>query len=358
VEPDELGELVGGYRTGVPSDPAHQFVETAPSGSVLGDEAVDVRGRTSQAAVTSARRRTTTVAGESRSAHVHDPVITPEAVALDLEPATVGSRSVAIVLDYLLIGAGLLLLGAAEAAFGFSGFVPDWLGIALLLLLAFALQFGYPIGFETLMRGRTPGKAAMGLRVITLEGAPVRFRHASARAAVGLLELLGTLGAIAVIASFASPRGQRLGDLAAGTLVVRERRSGGAPQAMRFEPPPGLESYVRILDVSRIGASDYATIRDLLRRRLDHTTRESVARRVAEGIVDRVQPPPPEGADAVTWLQCVAAAVQARSGSGPSERRLPPAPRPAEPTAPRAVPPPTDEAPPPPPPTQGFRPPQ
>lgn len=303
---------------------------------------------------------------------MQDPVITPEAVALDLEPATVGSRSVAIVLDYLLIAGGLVLLGAAEAAFGFGGFVPGWLGLALLLLLAFALQFGYPVGFETLMRGRTPGKAAMGLRVITLEGAPVRFRHAAARAAVGLLELMGTLGALAVIASFVSPRGQRLGDLAAGTLVVRERRSGGAPEVLRFEPPRGLESYVRILDVSRLGPADYATIRDLLRRPLDATPRETVARRVADGIVGRAQPEPPNGLDAVTWLQCVAAAVQARSGAG-----APPGggaahevtgrggePRPAvasrEPGSDRGAPPGPEDGPPPPPPPPGtgFRPPE
>ena len=243
-----------------------------------------------------------------------DHLVTPEAVELDLEPATVGSRSVAILLDYLLIGTGLLLLAAAEAAFGFGGFVPNWLGIALLLLLVFALQFGYPTGFETLWRGRTPGKAAMGLRVVTVEGAPVRFRHAAVRAAVGLLELQATLGGIAVIASFASPRGQRLGDLAAGTLVVRERRSGGPPQAVRFDAPPGLESYVRILDVSRVDATDYTTVRDLLRRPMDPATREAVARQVADALVGRVQPPPPAGVDAVRWLQAVAAAVQSRRG--------------------------------------------
>lgn len=247
-----------------------------------------------------------------------DEVVTPEAVALELESATVGSRSVAILVDYLVIGAALVLLGAAEAAFGFGGYVPGWLGIALLLLLlVFALQFGYPIGFETLWRGRTPGKAAMGLRVVTVEGAPVRFRHAAVRAAVGLLELQTSLGAIAVIASFASPRGQRLGDLAAGTLVVRERRSGGAPQAVRFDPPPGLEAYVRLLDVSHIDATDYATIRDLLRRPLDPGTRERVARQVADVLVDRVQPPPPAGVEAVVWLRAVAAAVQSRGAGGP-----------------------------------------
>jgi uncharacterized RDD family membrane protein YckC len=253
---------------------------------------------------------------------VPDPVVTPEAVALDLEPATVGSRSVAIAIDLLLIGTGLILLGLSEAAFGFSGFVPDWLGIALVLLLAFALQFGYPVGFETMWRGRTPGKAALGLRVVTVEGAPVRFRHAATRAAIGLLELTGTAGAIAVIASLSSARGQRLGDLAAGTLVIRERRSGGPPRAVAFPPPPGLEGYVRVLDVSRLDRGDYATVRDLLRRELPTDLRAQLGEQVAGSLVGRVQPPPPPGLDAVTWLRCVAAAVQGReapAGAGPGE---------------------------------------
>jgi uncharacterized RDD family membrane protein YckC len=227
---------------------------------------------------------------------------------------------VAIALDLVLIGTGLLLLGLAEAAFGFSGFVPDWFGIALVLLLAFALQFGYPVGFETLWRGRTPGKAALGLRVVTVEGAPVRFRHAATRAAIGLLELTGTAGAIAVIASLSSARGQRLGDLAAGTLVVRERRSSGPPRAVSFRPPPGLESYVRVLDVSRLERRDYATVRDLLRRELPADLRAQLGEQVAASLVGRVQPPPPPGLDALTWLRCVAAAVQGGAGApGPGQ---------------------------------------
>lgn len=249
-----------------------------------------------------------------------DPVVTPEAVAIDLEPATVGSRCVALLLDYLLIGGALLLLGMVEAAFGFSGYVPGWLGIALVLLLVAAVQLGYPVAFETLWRGRTPGKAAMGLRVLTAEGAPEGFRHAAVRMAVGLVELQATMGAVAVVTSFVSARGQRLGDLAAGTVVVRERRASGQPRAHQFLPPPGLEDHVRTLDVSRLDVHDYATVRDLLvRPQLDVGTRESVAREIAEAIQPRVRPAPPPGITATTWLQAVAAAVQARQGSSPGQ---------------------------------------
>lgn len=241
-------------------------------------------------------------------------VVTPDAVALDLEVATVGSRAAAYLLDLLLLAVGFLLLGIAEAVFGFGGFVPDWFAIALVLLLLFAWQFGYPVGLETLWRGRTVGKAAMGLRVLTVEGGPVGFRHATIRAAVGLFELTATLGAGAVITSFASSRGQRLGDLAAGTLVVRERRAAGDPRAEVFQPPPGLEGYVQRLDVSGLGPGDYAAVRDTLRRspQLPSDTRSRVTHQLAQALSSRVTPPAPAGLTAEGWLSCVAAAVQAR----------------------------------------------
>jgi uncharacterized RDD family membrane protein YckC len=255
-------------------------------------------------------------------------LVTPEAVPLDLETATVGSRAVAYLLDLLVMATGYLLLGIASAILGGGGFVPGWVGITLLLLLVFALQFGYPIGFETLWRGRTPGKAAMGLRVVTDEAAPVGLRHATIRATVGIFELLMLLGLPAVISSLVSARGQRLGDLAAGTIVVRERRATGGLEVEVFTPPPGHEGYTAQLDVSAIGPRDYATIRDTLRRLPtlpDHATRWHVAQQVAGQYTGRVSPPPPSSASAETWLRCVAAAVQARRQASPSG---PPAARP------------------------------
>jgi uncharacterized RDD family membrane protein YckC len=241
--------------------------------------------------------------------------VTPDAVGLDLEEATLGSRGIAYLLDLVVLVLGLIVLGLAQSALGGGFGFSDAFGVAALLLLLFAWQYGYPIGFEVLWRGRTPGKAAMGLRVVTVEGAPVGVRHASIRAVVATLELLGSLGLIAVVSSFASPRGQRLGDLAAGTLVVRERRSGGGePTVERFLPPPGSEGYVSRLDVSAIGASDYAMIRDALRRARDlpPVSRDAVLAEVAAAVTPRTRPEPPAGMDAQAVLTCVAAAVQAR----------------------------------------------
>lgn len=251
----------------------------------------------------------------SGSPHAVPAVITPDAVGLDLDVATLGSRGAAYLIDAAVLVSGLTIIGIAQAFLGGGGFVDGWFGIAVLFLLGMLLLFGYPIGFETMNRGRTPGKMALGLRVVTVEGAPIGVRHAAIRAMAALLELLGSVGAIAILTSFASSRSQRLGDLAAGTLVVRERRGSRAgPQAAVFRVPAGLESYVASVDVRALGAADYAAIRETLQR-VDHlppAISEELTRGLAARLLPRIQPPPPAGVGAPVVLQALAAAIQAR----------------------------------------------
>ena len=243
--------------------------------------------------------------------------ITPDAVALDVDVATIGSRGIAYLLDLGVVLSALLVIQLAQLLLGWGGFVAGWLPIAILLVAAFALQFGYPIGFEVLWRGRTLGKAAMGLRVVTVEGAPVGFRHAAIRAVAGVFELLSTLGILAIISSFSSERGQRLGDLTAGTVVIRERRARQPVRAMHYPIPPGWEHQARLLDVAALGPQHRAVIRDTLRRAdtLEPTVRQQLMAEVADAIVERVSPEPPEGADAELYLRCVAARLAERGSS-------------------------------------------
>jgi uncharacterized RDD family membrane protein YckC len=243
-------------------------------------------------------------------------VISPDAVALDLDVATVGSRGIAYLLDLALFLVGLLVLFLVQLAFTDGAWLTTGLGAAIALVLAFAWQFGYAIALETLWRGRTLGKAAMGLRVLTVEGAPVGLRHAAIRAATATVELLATSGLVASLTSFLSPRGQRLGDLAAGTVVVRERRLAPPPQALRFPPPPGSEGWVALVDVSRITPRHYALLRDTLRRlpELTAAARVATADQVAGVLVPRVAPLPPPGVPSEAVLQALAAAVQRRAG--------------------------------------------
>ncbi len=188
-------------------------------------------------------------------------IVTPEAVVLSFETAGVGSRVVAEVIDLAVQGGA-----GALVAFGGGLLSGTAVGLAVVYFGIFLVAFGYPIGMETLWRGRTLGKAVMGLRVVTVEGGPERFRHALVRGALGLIDFYATSGAAAVLCILATKRNQRLGDLVAGTLVLRERTGGQALSAATFWVPPGWEGYAATLDVNAVTAADYQAIRSFLLR--------------------------------------------------------------------------------------------
>jgi len=271
-------------------------------------------------------------------------VVTPEAVPLDLQPAGLGSRFVALLIDWVvqsLLAFALLMAGIALSV-GQAGGV----GIAIFFLLTFAVIFGYAIALETLWRGRTLGKAAMGLRVVTTEGGPVRFRHAAIRAALGMVDFFVTSGAAAVISVLATRNNQRLGDLVAGTLVLRERTGLPPPQAAEFSVPAGLEAYAASLDVSAMTADDYRAVRAFLLRApgLDYKVRYQLAIGLADPLSDRVRPTPPKGVHPAWYLICVAAVYQQRTAPRPPTPWQPSAPPPSA-LAPPPPSPPTAEAP-------------
>ncbi len=275
-------------------------------------------------------------------------IVTPEAVALELAPANVGSRLFGFVIDWLVITfvGGLLSFGFFAALRGVNLGV-GWV-IAGFILLYGGLIFGYPVACETLWRGRTLGKAALGLRVVTVEGAPVRFRHAAIRTALGLVEFGITGGAVAVVSILVTQRHQRLGDLVAGTLVLRERSGLKAPTPMSFTVPYGLEPYAATLDVAAVTSDDYAAMRTFLVRAatLPPRVRWWLSEQVATPVAARVRPAPPPGLSAEPWLACVAAVYQhGRAGWSPPPpppQPPPPSPPPPSPPTPQAGPPEAD----------------
>lgn len=239
-------------------------------------------------------------------------LITPEAVVLGLPVASVGSRGLALVIDLLIQGTVLfVLIFAASAAAVLEG---GWVAVAVGLLVVFGVLFVYPVAFETFWRGRTPGKAVLGLRVVTVEAAPVGFRHAAIRAALGLIDFYATSGGAAVISALFTRRAQRLGDLAAGTLVIREGRRKRGVTSMRFSPPAGTEGYAQQLDASALDEDDYLAIRSVLVRaqHLPPTTAEPLARAALAALAPRVTPPPPAEMHPLATLTCLAAAYQQR----------------------------------------------
>jgi uncharacterized RDD family membrane protein YckC len=256
-------------------------------------------------------------------------MVTPEAVALEFTTANVGSRSLAFLIDIAIVGAvslgGLLALGLGPNA------LPAWLVVPILIILLPGWYFGYFAACETLWNGRTVGKAALGLRVVTKEGGPVRFRHAAVRTVVGLVDFGIGAGFFAIVFILLTPDNQRLGDLLAGTLVLRERSGLPAPAPVSFGVPPGLEPYTATLDVSGLRIEEYQAVRTFLLRApsLPLAPRTSLAMQLASPLVERLRPPPPPGVPPELFLNCVAAAYQRRQrpagGPGPAGPTLPPA---------------------------------
>lgn len=190
--------------------------------------------------------------------------VTGEAVALDLRPAALPSRVVAGLVDASLQALVFLSLGVIIAATSLelSDAAAQALGIVLLVVTLIV----YPVTFETLLRGRTPGKAAMGLRVVRDDGGPIAFRQALARGLAGaFLERPGiTLFSGGVVCSLLNAKGKRIGDLLAGTVVLRERVAvrGGTVATM----PPQLADWAAGLDLSGLSDELALSVRQFVSR--------------------------------------------------------------------------------------------
>ena len=241
-------------------------------------------------------------------------IVTPEAVVLDFEPAGVASRILARLVD---IAAQLAFLGTFSN-FLFIATGGNETGFLIgLLIVTFLALFAYPAVLEAMAHGRTLGKMAIGLRVVTVEGAPVRFRHTSVRSMMQLIDIVLTFGGAAIASSVVSKRGQRLGDILAGTMVIRERRAASvlAEQAVRFPNPRGLDELVLSIDPSPLGPGQAALLRGFLIRvtELDPAARASIAARLSQRVSHHLGQPLPPGLHPETWLACVAAALQRRS---------------------------------------------
>lgn len=150
-------------------------------------------------------------------------VDTPEHVRLDYALADLGSRAGALAVDFALILGTLLALGMAMGYAGVLGGIVESLGLTVLIFAAFFAQWGYFLLFEALSGGRTPGKRALGLRVMHVGGEPLTFQGSVLRNLIRFVDLQpfpsGVAGAVCILVN---KRAQRLGDLVAGTIVVRD----------------------------------------------------------------------------------------------------------------------------------------
>jgi uncharacterized RDD family membrane protein YckC len=251
-------------------------------------------------------------------------LVTPEAVVLQFDTAGLPSRLFARLLDLVVqviaLFVFLFLGGLIGSAVGDNeSQVLDIILVVLGTVLLFLLLLGYEAIFETVWKGKTPGKAALGLRVMTAEGAPIRFRHAAIRSALSLVDVFLFSGLIGIIAILVTRNNQRLGDLVAGTIVVRERSATKAPTAISFPVPHGCEAYADTLDVSAVTQAEYGAIRSFLMRAgtLAPQVRSGLAADLGSPLVQRMHHVPPSWVGPELFLACVAAVYQRRFGALP-----------------------------------------
>ncbi|WP_329019784.1 RDD family protein [Streptomyces sp. NBC_00690] len=249
-------------------------------------------------------------------------LVTGDAVVLGVQPAKLPSRALALAIDMVVVWTcylGIsLVLALTTSSLDEAAAMAIAIGAFILVLV------GGPIAVETLSHGRSLGKLACGLRVVRDDGGPIRFRHALVRGAMGVVEILMTVGVVACIASLVSARGRRIGDVFAGTLVIRERvptgRGTGVPP-----PPPWLMGRFTELDLSGVPDDLWLAVRQYLTRmgQLDPAVSWSMAERLANEVVDRTGTPPPEGVPPAAYLAAVVNERQSRDarrtlGGGPA----------------------------------------
>jgi uncharacterized RDD family membrane protein YckC len=225
--------------------------------------------------------------------HPREPVVTGDAVVLDVQIAQLPVRAlsalidVTVVLMAYLIGVFLWALTLAQFDSALSG--------AVLVIFTMLAVLGYPVGFETATRGRSLGKMALGLRVVSDDGGPERFRQALFRALAGVVEIFIFAGGPAVICSLLSGKGKRIGDVFAGTVVISERGPRLAPPP---QMPPQLAWWASTLQLSGLRPDQADLARQFLSRapQLDPALRDQIAYRITSEVVAHISPPPPPGA--------------------------------------------------------------
>ncbi|MBV9318709.1 MAG: RDD family protein [Mycobacterium sp.] len=231
-------------------------------------------------------------------------VVTGDAVVLDVQIAQLPVRAVGALIDVTVIVVGCLLALTLWAATLTQ--LDDAMTAAITIIFTVLVFVGYPLVFETATRGRSVGKLVMGLRVVSDDGGPERFRQALFRALASVIEIWMLLGSPAVICSMLSPKAKRLGDIFAGTVVVSERGPRLPPPPLM---PPSLAWWASALQLNGLSSHQAELARQFLARapQLEPLLREQMAYRIAGDVVARIAPPPPPGAPPQLVLAAVLA---------------------------------------------------
>lgn len=215
-------------------------------------------------------------------------ISTPEGIELEMVLAGAASRFIAGSIDL-----ALQLILALLAALVTLALIGGGIGDALFAIALFAVLYLYDVLFEVLASGRTPGKRVTQLRVVREQGAPVDLRASAIRNLLRLVDALPSVYLVGLLSIVLTSRNQRLGDLAAGTLVIRD-----APARGRHEPAPVPARHADTAgwDVSAVSADELAAVRRFLERRggLDRGARAALAARLERGLRAKVAGAPRE----------------------------------------------------------------
>jgi uncharacterized RDD family membrane protein YckC len=251
---------------------------------------------------------------------------TPELVAIQMPLAGIGSRFIALLIDTLIWSIGMLFVWLFISILlpgigAFSKFSAQW-AVAVYVFLIFAFNWGYFTLFEAFWNGRTPGKRIAHIRVIQRSGRAIGLFESMARNFIRYIDQIPFFYAVGVVAMFASKQHQRLGDLAAGTLVVRDRPQessawGGSGSrtitasvfpATTTAPEPHLAFSLPDHGIARLSSGDLEVLESFFSRRLDMPlpTRVALAQRIASAIQAKSGLEPPAGASVETFLEVAA----------------------------------------------------
>lgn len=229
-------------------------------------------------------------------------VDTPENIEFAYDVAGIGSRFLAAIIDTLIlillqialaIVMGVLLGQASEIVAGLDSIL-----IAVWFILSFIFLWGYYILFELFWNGQCPGKRVVGLRVVREGGRPVTFVASAIRNLVRFVDFLPGFYGLGVVVMFIDQRARRLGDLASGTLVVKERHAVSlASLTTRATPippprqPGGALIQPQLPNLHLLTDNDYNLIQEFLRRRreLGQASRTQLGRQLADGIRVRLE---------------------------------------------------------------------
>lgn len=261
-------------------------------------------------------------------------IATPENVTFEFQVAGIGSRFIGALIDTLAIGLLLLLLNillaiALNTLPESSAVSPDfaddpgWLAgllIAIYALINFSLVWGYYLVFELGWHGQTPGKRLAGIRVVKLDGSGPGFLEVAIRNLVRIVDFLPVAYALGFVTMFLNRNTRRLGDFAAGTLVIRQPEIVQIESVLQAAPSlrltgamaPPVEATTGLPNIRRLSGDDYQLICVLLDRQLRGRADPALTQRLAQAIAAKLETPLPGATtrDAQSFLYTVAEAYR------------------------------------------------